>query len=179
MTRAEPLGLLDLVTVMRPAKRLCRTRAGEFSGYEIHHGETGSRDPAVTVRRAPDGSAIGFEKGRIFTSYLHGVFDDDAFRRRFLDRVRLGRGWRPLGGVTARYGTEEALNEVVDAGDELTQVFATQMLDGGKSVPVTPAWGKIEGAKTLGTMISSVLGGTSAQDAADTAAEEMDGFFGE
>ena len=40
-------------------------------------------------------------------------------------------------------GTEEALNEVVDAGDELTQVFATQMLDGGKSVPVTPAWGKI------------------------------------
>ena len=76
-------------------------------------------------------------------------------------------------------GTEEALNEVVDAGDELTQVFATQMLDGGKSVPVTPAWGKIEGAKTLGTMISSVLGGTSAQDAADTAAEEMDGFFGE
>ena len=114
VTRAEPLGLLDLVTVMRPAKRLCRTRAGEFSGYEIHHGETGSRDPAVTVRRAPDGSAIGFEKGRIFTSYLHGVFDDDAFRRRFLDRVRLGRGWRPLGGVTARYGTEEALNRLAD-----------------------------------------------------------------
>ncbi len=64
--------------------------------------------------RAPDGSAIGFEKGRIFTSYLHGVFDDDAFRRRFLDRVRLGRGWRPLDGVTARYGTEEALNRLAD-----------------------------------------------------------------
>jgi len=76
-------------------------------------------------------------------------------------------------------GTEEAMSEVVDAGDELTQVFATQMLEGGKSVPVTPAWGKIEGAKTLGTMISSVLEGTSAQDAADTAAEEMDGFFAE
>lgn len=76
-------------------------------------------------------------------------------------------------------GTEEAMSEVVDSGDELTQVFATQMLEAGKSVPVTPAWGKIEGAKTLGTMISSVLEGTPAQDAADTAAEEMDGFFGE
>ena len=53
------------------------------------------------------------------------------------------------------------------------------MTEGGKSVPVTPAWGKIEGAKTLGTMISSVLDGTAVQDAADTAAEEMDGFFSE
>src|SRR5690625_6284732 len=72
-------------------------------------------------------------------------------------------------------GTEEALNEVVDAGDELTQVFATQMLDGGKSVQVTPAWGKIEGAKTLVTMISSVLGGSSVQESEDASAEGMDG----
>src|SRR5699024_1019174 len=76
-------------------------------------------------------------------------------------------------------GTTEAMDEVVADGDELTEVFATQMLEGGKSVPVTPAWGKIEGAKTLPTMISSVLSGTPAQEAADTAAEEMDGFFSE
>ncbi len=76
-------------------------------------------------------------------------------------------------------GTTEAMDEVVAGGDELTEVFATQMLEGGKSVPVTPAWGKIEGAKTLPTMISSVLSGTPAQEAADTAAEEMDGFFSE
>lgn len=76
-------------------------------------------------------------------------------------------------------GTEEAMTEVTEGGDELTQVFATQMLEGGKSVPVTPAWGKVEGAKTIHTMLSSVLGGTPAQDAADTAAEEMDGFFSE
>lgn len=76
-------------------------------------------------------------------------------------------------------GTTEAMEEVVASGDALTEVFATQMLEGGKSVPVTPAWGKIEGAKTLPTMLSSVLSGTPAQEAADTAAEEMDGFFSE
>lgn len=76
-------------------------------------------------------------------------------------------------------GTIEAMDEVVAGGDELTQVFATQMTEGGKSVPVTPAWGKIEGAKTLNIMLSSVLEGTPPQEAADTAAEEMDGFFTE
>ena len=76
-------------------------------------------------------------------------------------------------------GTTEALDEVVAAGDELTEVFATQMTEGGKSVPVTPAWGKIEGAKTIDTLLGDILGGTPVQDAADAAAAEMDGFFSE
>ncbi|WP_193106528.1 sugar ABC transporter substrate-binding protein [Brachybacterium sp. FME24] len=75
-------------------------------------------------------------------------------------------------------GTTEAMEEIVEAGDELTKVFATQMLEGGKSVPVTPAWGKIEGAKTMNTLVSSVLGGADVQEAADTAAAEMDEIFG-
>ncbi|ASK65332.1 sugar ABC transporter substrate-binding protein [Brachybacterium avium] len=74
-------------------------------------------------------------------------------------------------------GTVDAVDEVVAGGDELTKVFATQMIDGGKSVPVTPAWGKIEGAKTMTTLVGTILEGTSVQDAADTAAAEMDGFF--
>lgn len=74
-------------------------------------------------------------------------------------------------------GTTEALDEVVAGGDELTAVFAQQMTEGGTTVPVTPAWGKIEGAKTLSTMIGTILEGTAVQDAAETAAEEMDGFF--
>src|SRR5699024_4438952 len=76
-------------------------------------------------------------------------------------------------------GTTEALDEVVAAGDELTGVFANQMTEGGKSVPVTPAWGKIEGATTNDTLLGDILGGTPVQDAADVAAAEMDGFFAE
>lgn len=76
-------------------------------------------------------------------------------------------------------GTTEALDEVVSGGDELTGVFATQMTEGGRSVPVTPAWGKIEGAKTINTMLGDILGGAPVQDVADAAATEMDGFFSE
>lgn len=74
-------------------------------------------------------------------------------------------------------GDQAALDEVVASGDELTQVFAQQMSEGGTSVPVTPAWGKIEGKKTITTLLTEVLGGTPAQEAADAAAEEMDQIF--
>src|SRR5699024_5085785 len=76
-------------------------------------------------------------------------------------------------------GTTEALDEVVAAGDELTEVFATQMTEGGKSVPVTPAWGKIEGAKTIDTLLGDILGGTPVQDAAAAAGAEIGGFCSE
>lgn len=74
-------------------------------------------------------------------------------------------------------GEQKAFDEVVSQGDELTKVFAQQMSEGGTTVPVTPAWGKIEGKKTMSTLTSSILGGTPAADAAKTAATEMDQLF--
>lgn len=53
-------------------------------------------------------------------------------------------------------GEQKALDEVVASGDELTKVFAQQMTEGGATVPVTPAWGKIEGKKTLSTLMGSI-----------------------
>src|SRR5699024_253029 len=76
-------------------------------------------------------------------------------------------------------GTTEALDEVAAAGAELPEVFARQLAEGGQSVPVSPAGGKIEGAKTIDTLLGDILGGTPVQDAADAAAAEMDGFFSE
>lgn len=53
------------------------------------------------------------------------------------------------------------------------------MTEAGKSVPVTPMWGQIEGKKTLPNLLSNVLaGGQAPQAAADAAAKEMDGIFG-
>ena len=34
--------------------------------------------------------------------------------RRWLDQLRIAKGWSPKGGVTARYGVEEALNRLAD-----------------------------------------------------------------
>lgn len=74
-------------------------------------------------------------------------------------------------------GEQKALDSIVEQGDELTKVFAQQLNEGGRTVPVTPAWGKIEGKKTLPTLMSSILSGTPAADAAKAAAAEMDQIF--
>ena len=113
------LGLLPLETVMRREKTLRRTRAylpdgTALSGYEIHHGETVAVESGIPEIRDESGRAVGFLLGNCFATYLHGVFDDDRFRRSWLDRLRTAKGWTPKGGVTARYGVEEALNRLAD-----------------------------------------------------------------
>ncbi len=66
---------------------------------------------------ADDGEAIGFAAGdqRIWGTYLHGIFDADAFRRWFVDRLRARRGWPPMGAVSARYDIEPALDRLAQA----------------------------------------------------------------
>ena len=119
-TSCECLGVLPLETVMRREKTLRRTAArtadGEaVSGYEIHHGETRALTDAVALRpmRAADGRVVGYETDGVFATYLHGMFDEDGFRRRFLDGLRRRRHWGPR-GATAPYGLETALNRLAD-----------------------------------------------------------------
>ena len=107
-------GFLPLVTTMKGEKILRRTTGTTadgtpVSGYEIHFGRTECNDPSIKVIRSSDGRPVGFERGNCFTTYLHGIFDDDRFRRKWLDEVRVQKGLSPLGGVTAHYGMEAAL----------------------------------------------------------------------
>ena len=84
------------------------------SGYEIHHGETRCREKdGLSVMYSEDGREIGYEKDRILAAYLHGIFDDDAFRRHFLNTIRRGKGWADL-PVQTEYGFEKALNRLAD-----------------------------------------------------------------
>ncbi len=111
------LGFLPLTTVMKREKLLRRTRAKRsdgtpLSGYEIHHGVTEFQEGTMRHMRSETGEIVGGEVENFFVTYLHGVFDDDRFRRTWLDEVRARKGLAPLGGVTARYGTEEALNRL-------------------------------------------------------------------
>jgi adenosylcobyric acid synthase len=63
-----------------------------------------------------DGQAVGLgaANGRVWGTYLHGVFDADEFRRWFIDRLRVRRGLAPLGKVSARYDIEPALDRLAD-----------------------------------------------------------------
>ncbi|MGK8235628.1 cobyric acid synthase [Roseovarius sp. MS2] len=90
-TSVPGLGHLDVVTVMKPEKRLALTQAtyletgDAVEGYEIHLGETIGPDCAhawLRVGDRPEGAATA--SGRVRGAYLHGLFASDAFRAAFL-----------------------------------------------------------------------------------------------
>jgi len=80
------LGLLDVETVLAPDKTTRLSAAtlletGEtVSGYEIHHGRTRAGPDAVPY--LSDG--LGYRQGNVMGVYLHGLFENTAFRRLFL-----------------------------------------------------------------------------------------------
>ena len=85
------LGLLDVVTQMRPEKRLARVTAthaatgATLDGYEIHLGHTDGPDcahPFSRIGAREDGATS--PDGRIAGTYLHGLFTSDGFRAGFL-----------------------------------------------------------------------------------------------
>ena len=107
---SEPgLGLLPSVTVFAEDKITAQvsgvhlSSGTEVSGYEIHMGRAEGSAAApfarVTVRGGqPVSEFDGAEAngGRIWGTYLHGIFDNASFRRHFVDGLRLARGWPAL-----------------------------------------------------------------------------------
>ncbi|MEA4856351.1 cobyric acid synthase [Solidesulfovibrio sp.] len=125
------LGLLGLTTELVAQKTLTSTRAvhlptGEgLRGYEIHHGRSLPDDGlAVAVTRA-DGAAIGFSRAGepVWGAYLHGLFDADAFRRRFLDGLRRRRGLPAIERI-APYDLEPALDRLADVLEDCLPLTA-------------------------------------------------------
>jgi adenosylcobyric acid synthase len=102
------LGLLPVETELETEKatrRVCATVSGDgggfllqcagarVEGYEIHRGRTlPAGEPAPVFMRedgTPDGAAA--HGGRVWGTYLHGVFDTPGFRRAWLRSL----GWEP------------------------------------------------------------------------------------
>jgi len=98
-----------------------------IKGYEIHMGRTrrlGTARSAFTIlkrngRQFHQADGAISPDGRVWGTYLHGLFDNDLFRRGFLDRVRIGKGWSDSGdmGNTIQYDQEREW-----AFDRLAQV---------------------------------------------------------
>jgi len=125
---AAGLGLLGLRTRFAAEKTTTRVRGTAMvrpggvpvSGYEIHMGET-RRRPGVRafarVRRqgrlCADGAVA--EMAGVMGTYLHGIFDDAAFRRWFLQRARRRRRRRRAASVSYREQQEAHLDRVARA----------------------------------------------------------------
>jgi adenosylcobyric acid synthase len=103
------LSELPIRTVLREEKTVRRAvgrsplwGSKSFRGYEIHMGETvyenGAEPFAEIVREneaAPIADGAIAQSGRVFGTYVHGLFDDDAFRHGFLDSIREACGLAP------------------------------------------------------------------------------------
>ena len=115
------LGLLPVRTELAAEKTLKLTSARHspsgcrVHGYEIHHGLTDSGGLLPLIIRE-DGKTIGVghEKGLIWGTYLHGIFDDDGFRRWFIDRLRTRKHLAPVGQIVAPYDLEAAFNRLAE-----------------------------------------------------------------
>lgn len=144
------LGLMPLRTELAGEKILRRTVAVhepsgcEVAGYEIHHGRThaavcGGDERALPCLLDARGRAVGWRVaggagasaaedvwGRIWGTYLHGIFEADDFRRAFLNDLRARRGLPPLEHA-ASYSILPALDRLareVRRGLDMEAIYA-------------------------------------------------------
>jgi adenosylcobyric acid synthase len=149
--KAEGIGLLDCETVMLIRKETHQAEArllpagemavpgssGILTAYEIHMGETqlgpDARPFAEIVRRSgrevkvSDGAVSA--DGRVFGTYLHGIFDNDLFRNAFLNRIRKEKGRRPQTGATVLADPLDLLAEHLERHLDMERLYAICGID--------------------------------------------------
>ena len=112
----DGLGLLQVETVMRARKTLRAVSAFhvetslEIKGYEIHLGESRGDDCirpfAIIEERADGASSID---GRVQGSYVHGLFSQDNFRKKFLHSLGIS-----VRGFSYDIEIEQTLDRLAD-----------------------------------------------------------------
>ncbi|KYZ76719.1 cobalamin biosynthesis protein CobQ [Anaerosporomusa subterranea] len=116
--RVEALGLLATVTTFAADKITHQVTAGcsshgflgmnytavTLQGYEIHMGRTEFLGPVIpaftitsrsgSVHNCADG--VVRSDGLVMGTYIHGIFDNDEYRRTVIDNLRTRKGLAPL-----------------------------------------------------------------------------------
>jgi adenosylcobyric acid synthase len=139
----QGLGLLDIETLFEKEKITCQAEAeivasAEFGmrnaewncaeklkGYEIHMGSSTGAIGLFRVRRLDGNSALrsphsalildGSQKGNCWGTYLHGIFDNNEFRRSLLNGIRQQKGLSALENTVDYPGMKEkAIDNLAD-----------------------------------------------------------------
>ncbi|WP_119698722.1 sugar ABC transporter substrate-binding protein [Microbacterium halotolerans] len=148
----------------------------------------GSWTPATIVEQNADldgkfaAAPIPAKDGGIAPSVLGGshlsmfnTTDDEELAFAFIEMMTTGEFADQWASETGYFpGQASLLDSAVSSDDPLVAPFATQFVDGGATLPVTPTFGAVQAKQTTNTAIQSILSGdASAQDALDAAAAEM------
>jgi adenosylcobyric acid synthase len=151
----DGLGLLDIETVFDETKTTClshgyATEEGLFaevdntaglSGYEIHMGQStgninlfriqrqGSTETSLSGQMVPE-ILDGSYRDNCWGTYLHGIFDNDKFRRHVLNDIRIQKGLMPLKSTVSYFGMR---NEAIDrlaamVSENVDMVFVRRLL---------------------------------------------------
>ncbi len=130
----DAIGLLNIETTFDREKTTCRSEAeivdrsvhgsglrsdAPLSGYEIHMGVSSGDIGLFKVRRTgavPEQGRTAFDgsmNGNCWGTYLHGIFDNDEFRRGIINRIRTRKGLEPLDrGINYRASVEQAIDRL-------------------------------------------------------------------
>ena len=118
------LGLIPTTSELKKQKTLIQCTGIHIpsglrlKGYEIHHGKTicEDTDDIICIVKNHTGEPIGYgtKDLRVWGSYLHGIFDQDEFRRWFIDHLREKKGLRPIKNIVASYDVENGLDRLAD-----------------------------------------------------------------
>ena len=148
---------------------------------------SGSWTPKAIVQKYPDlqgkigafpipGPDGGLSPSFVGGSHL-GVFeesDNQELAWEFVELMTSGEFAEQWAADSSFFpGLKSLVNKIGESSDPLVTPFAQQMNEAGKSVPVTPAYGAVQGKKTVPAMLQSILSGQKSVDQAtsDAAAE--------
>jgi adenosylcobyric acid synthase len=132
------LGLLPLATVFSPAKTLRQRHSTalwppgdplQLEGFELHHGrtellESGEYPSRCSPLAAEAGlgwwRSAGAQGGVVAGTYLHGVFENGPWRRRWLNQLRRRRGLPALSELQPHHGRQRdaLLDRLADAFED-------------------------------------------------------------
>ncbi len=115
------LGLLAIQSSWMKEKQVCQSMVldeigrRELIGYEIHHGQSVA-DGRNLVWLSCSGRTVGWKSPDLacYGTYIHGIFDNDDFRRDFLDRLRARKGLSAYSGSKVHYDLQPCLNRLAD-----------------------------------------------------------------
>ena len=140
--QVEGLGLLPVDTIFEAVKATYQVRARvetdrgffaeiegqEIEGYEIHLGHSRGGEPAFRLLArgdqlvdAPDGAVD--QKGQVFGTYLHGLFDNSNLRRAWLRSLGWDASFSGLSMMEVREREYDRLAQQVRESLDMEQVY--------------------------------------------------------